>query len=89
MSTIIDKLSDYYRNVGGFESTDSEMSSPILHSDFSSQILQIFNMTEADLAKIGENGSGLVETGGMLGDSEGTTVINNGNTTEKTSLDKD
>lgn len=43
MTTIIDKLSDYYRNIAdGFEPDSSAVSS---------QILQIFNMTEADLSR--------------------------------------
>lgn len=55
MTTIIDKLSDYYRNIAdGFEPDSSAVSS---------QILQIFNMTEADLSRalLSENNTKIQE----------------------------
>lgn len=67
MSTIIDKLSDYYRNMAdNFEP----------ETDFSSHILHIFNMTEADLARVG-SGALFVDNGTtVLEDTEGQIIAN-------------
>lgn len=63
MTTIIDRLSDYYRNMPA-ENYDSEV-------DVSSQILKIFNMTEADIPKPVTNATDFVvlDTGNTEADS--------------------